>query len=122
MSWKRPNIGSRVNREVHARFWERAEVKFLRATRQSRRSNTSDEPAGCLLQLQSRPNFGAAANRRGVPEPAVSNRSRAASLFDHLVGAQQKRFRDFEPEGLRGCQLRVPATSCAGGRGGKRGR
>jgi len=25
-----------VNREVHARFWERAEVKFLRATRQSR--------------------------------------------------------------------------------------
>src|SRR5947209_19110279 len=35
MSWKRPNIGSRVNREVHARFWERAEVKFLRATRQS---------------------------------------------------------------------------------------
>ena len=30
MSWQRPNIGSRVNREVHARFWERAEVKFLR--------------------------------------------------------------------------------------------
>jgi hypothetical protein len=29
---------SRVNREVHARFWERAEVKFLRATRQSRHS------------------------------------------------------------------------------------
>ena len=24
-----------MNREVHARFWERAEVKFLRATRQS---------------------------------------------------------------------------------------
>ena len=35
MSWQRPNIGSRVNREVHARFWERAEVKFLRATRQT---------------------------------------------------------------------------------------
>ena len=34
---QRPNIGSRVNREVHARFWERAEVRFLRATRQSRR-------------------------------------------------------------------------------------
>ena len=33
MSWQRPNIGSRVNREVHARFWERPEVKFLRATR-----------------------------------------------------------------------------------------
>src|ERR1039458_4167498 len=37
MLWQRPNIGSRVNREVHARFWERAEVKFLRATRHSRR-------------------------------------------------------------------------------------
>jgi hypothetical protein len=35
MLWQRPNIGSRVNREVHARFWERAAVKLLRATRQS---------------------------------------------------------------------------------------
>jgi hypothetical protein len=33
MLWQRLNIGSRVNREVHARFWERAEAKFLRATR-----------------------------------------------------------------------------------------
>jgi hypothetical protein len=32
------NIGSRVNREVHARFWERPEVRFLRATRQTRPS------------------------------------------------------------------------------------
>ena len=30
---QRPNIGSRVTREGHARFWERPEVKFLRATR-----------------------------------------------------------------------------------------
>ncbi len=35
MSWQRPNIGSRVNREVHARFWERLGVKLLRATRQT---------------------------------------------------------------------------------------
>src|SRR5215472_17285559 len=35
MSWQRPNVGSRVNREVHARFWERAEVKLLCATRHS---------------------------------------------------------------------------------------
>ena len=34
MSWKRPDIGSRVTREGHARFWERLEVKLLRATRQ----------------------------------------------------------------------------------------
>ena len=31
---QRLNIGSRVTREGHARFWERPEVKFLRATRQ----------------------------------------------------------------------------------------
>jgi hypothetical protein len=31
--WQRPNIGSRANREVHARFWERLGVKLLRATR-----------------------------------------------------------------------------------------
>jgi hypothetical protein len=36
MSWQRPNIGSRVTREGHARFWERPGVKFLRATRQWR--------------------------------------------------------------------------------------
>ena len=35
MSWQRPDNGSRMNREVHVRFWERAEVKFLRATRQN---------------------------------------------------------------------------------------
>ena len=35
VQWQRPNIGSRVTREGHARFWERPEVKFLRATRRS---------------------------------------------------------------------------------------
>ena len=35
---RRLSIGSRVNREVHARFWERAEVKSPRATRPSRDS------------------------------------------------------------------------------------
>jgi hypothetical protein len=38
---QRSNIGSRVNREGHARFWERPEVKFLRATRQLQRSCSS---------------------------------------------------------------------------------
>src|ERR1700757_1081723 len=36
MSWQWLNIGSRVTRDGHARFWERPAVKFLRATRQSR--------------------------------------------------------------------------------------
>src|SRR5229473_6419564 len=35
MSWKWPNNGSRMNREVHVRFWESPEVKVLRATRQN---------------------------------------------------------------------------------------
>ena len=37
MSWQRPNIGSRVTREGHARFWERPGVKVPRATRHLRR-------------------------------------------------------------------------------------
>lgn len=37
LSWSRPNIRSRVSREVHARFWEHAEVRFLRVTRQTRK-------------------------------------------------------------------------------------
>src|ERR1700724_4513358 len=39
MSWHRPNIGSRMNREVHVRVGERAEVKFLRATRRVSRGS-----------------------------------------------------------------------------------
>ena len=35
---QRPNVGSRVTRESHARFWERPEVKFLRATRRVSRA------------------------------------------------------------------------------------
>jgi hypothetical protein len=31
-----PRSKSRMNREVHVRFWERLEVKFLRATRPER--------------------------------------------------------------------------------------
>ena len=33
MLWQRLNIGSRVNREAHARFWEQPEVQSLRLTR-----------------------------------------------------------------------------------------
>ena len=31
-----PNIGSHMNGEGHVRFWERPEVRLLRATRQQR--------------------------------------------------------------------------------------
>jgi len=38
MSWQRLIIGSRMNREVHARFWERAEVKVRHAVRPARQT------------------------------------------------------------------------------------
>ena len=43
---QRLNIGSRVTREGHARFWERPEVKFLRATRQTERDRPRRSTAG----------------------------------------------------------------------------
>ena len=43
---QRPDIGSRVTREGHARFWERPEVKFLRATRQTERDRPRRSTAG----------------------------------------------------------------------------
>src|SRR5215510_2792096 len=58
MSWHRPNIGSRVTREGHARFWERPEVKFLRATRQPEetchRNNTAGLPSRAELLTDGR--------------------------------------------------------------------
>ena len=36
---QRSNIGSRVTREGHARFWERPEVRLLRATRREQPSD-----------------------------------------------------------------------------------
>ena len=39
---QRLNIGSRVTREGHARFWERPEVKFRRATRQTETCLTTE--------------------------------------------------------------------------------
>jgi hypothetical protein len=44
-----------------------------------------------------------------VPEPAVSNRSRAASLFDHLVGALLENPRYVETERL--CRFEVDAQN-----------
>src|SRR5437763_16636893 len=102
MSWKRPNIGSRVNREVHARFWERAEVKFLRATRHERRfcdvCRTSALPpiltvTADILNRQLR-----ARKRQYAPQQSLC-------LFDHLVGAGEQRRRHGEAERLRGFQI-----------------
>src|SRR5712692_9256954 len=47
MSWKRPSNGSRMNREVHVRFWESPEEKVLRATRQNPSPNVVRGGDGC---------------------------------------------------------------------------
>src|SRR5215469_16563658 len=52
---QRSNIGSRVTREGHARFWERPEVKFLRATRQLLRSCACREASASPQQADSPP-------------------------------------------------------------------
>ena len=57
MSWKRPDIGSRVTREGHARFWERPEVKLLRAPRQRQDFRKRFECAGFPLRWGIRPAF-----------------------------------------------------------------
>ena len=49
MPWQRLNIGSRVTREGHARFWERPEVKFLRATRQTVKTQSEYKESGSHL-------------------------------------------------------------------------
>src|SRR5262249_59417032 len=40
-----------------------------------------------------------------VPEPAVSNRSRTASLLDHLVGAGEHRRRQLDAKSLSGFEV-----------------
>src|SRR5215467_632548 len=105
MSWQRPNIGSRMNREVHVRFWERAEVKFLRATRHSRRSRFGRESA-CppISDMSGGVRFG-----RDVPEPAVSRcnkvRVQKPDLVDHLVGATEHRNGKRETKQFRGSEI-----------------
>ena len=64
---QRPNIGSRVTREGHARFWERPEVQFLRATRQiekdrHRRGTAGQPPTAEMLTDSPAPRM-----RRQVP-------------------------------------------------------
>jgi hypothetical protein len=38
-------------------------------------------------------------------DPRCPHRQRPAGLFDHLVGAQQERFRNCEVEGTAGCEI-----------------
>jgi len=59
--------------------------------------------------LRKRPNCSDAAKCREGPLPdsctATKRRARLLGLFDHLVGAHQERFRDFQAERLGGLQV-----------------
>ena len=78
-----------MNREVHVRFWERAEVKFLRATRQN-----ENLPFLSLCQLPPVADV--------PPHEAMCERCQLLSNADRLVGEQQESFRDGEHEGRAG--------------------
>src|SRR6201993_1100276 len=74
MSWQWLNIGSRVTRDGHARFWERPAVKFLRATRQSRHFRRVPNLSGLIRLSEVR----SALRHFGIaPEAAVIARSHA---------------------------------------------
>src|SRR5713101_2947816 len=67
MPWKRPNNGSRMNREVHVRFWESPEVKVLRATRHalpSRRGWQHDRCTSNSRRLATTPKWAESGHER----------------------------------------------------------
>jgi hypothetical protein len=65
LSWKRPNIGSRMNREVHVRIWERPEVRILRATRHQQRFPSPNLNGRC--RFSKRTLVGPPGNRQDAP-------------------------------------------------------
>src|SRR3981081_4249275 len=72
-SWQRPNIGSRVTREGHARFWERPGVKFL--------PGDSPEAAGWLTAPRDRRSFECVA-KLDAEQRASNNRIRLNGLLN----------------------------------------
>jgi hypothetical protein len=64
----------------------------------SRREGPAPLVSACPNLPQNLTSVRTVALGRKVPKLAVSNRSRAISLFDHLVGAGEQRRWDFEAE------------------------
>src|SRR6516162_8911564 len=69
LSWKRPNIGSRMNREVHVRIWERPEVRVLRATRHEDPFPRPGPNGRCRFGQETF--AGVRANGQDAPTPAI---------------------------------------------------
>src|SRR5215468_4830858 len=74
---QRSNIGSRVTREGHARFWERPEVIFLRATRQTEKDLHRHQ------HCRSTSNNGNACERLAPPASAQSRQSTTVHRLAH---------------------------------------
>src|SRR5262245_56171740 len=91
MSWQRPNIGSRMNREVHVRFWERPGVKVLRATRHLwARLNPVASPEACTLTLKADAEVAASDVGYGprlCENAKTLNRDRTSYSFECVLGA-----------------------------------
>src|SRR6516164_1666709 len=69
LSWKRPNIGSRMNREVHVRIWERPEVRVLWATRHEHQFAPPRPSDRCGFAQEAF--AGVRGNERDAPFPAI---------------------------------------------------
>src|SRR6516164_6959232 len=66
LSWKRPNIGSRMNREVHVRIWERPAVRILRATRHQDQFVPTRPSVGCAFDQETFAGMPATGKKRRV--------------------------------------------------------
>jgi len=82
---QRSNIGSRVTREGHARFWERPEVQFLRATRREPSLRARSLPPSTQAI---RHHLRARSRSRPRREPIVLRRRRSARLARSLISRQ----------------------------------
>src|SRR5713101_6267194 len=79
----------------HVRFWERAEVKFLRATRHGPRSG---QGALSVRITSSTGNFGSPSALTLRATCGLMHRSKHSPSFDHFVGGKKEGEGHVDPE------------------------